>query len=151
MICIIGRGKAGWHCDGTYGDDGRSRFSGSGGTLDSYAKEAPDGTPVYDADEADFDAFSQFVYRGPMVNPWLTAGMVEKFGEDDRKVLLGMLPALQDGFRGLAAATLAGLSSLDYVAVDVYLQALRERCPGVRFGVVRKGANGEARVDWEES
>ena len=56
-----------------------------------------------------------------------------------------MLPGLQDGFKTLATMALAGLSSLDFVATDVYLQVLREQVPGAKIGKVVQG-----KIVWEE-
>lgn len=71
-IKIIGRGKAGWHSEGigeqSYSSS-VSTVSSSGGDLESYAKDAQDETPVYDAEDADNSAFIDFVYSGPVNNP----------------------------------------------------------------------------------
>lgn len=140
---IIGRGKAGWHASGICNGN---RCSSSGGTLEGYAKDAKTGTPVYDADKADTDAFTSLVISGPMVDPTLEPGTVKRFGEDEKRAMLGMLPGLGGAFATLATLAMADVSSLDYVATDVYLAMLRERVPGVRFGRVERGS-----VVWEGS
>ena len=136
---IIGRGKCGWHSDFI---EGGNKCSSSGGTLEGYLSEAGDGTPVYDASEADYDAFASWVFKGPMIDVFLEPGTINKFG--DHKALLGMLPGLKGGFDTLAVMALADISSLDYVAADVYLTMLREKVPNVRFGVVQ-----DEQVVWE--
>ena len=138
---LIGRGKNGWHADGMYDKD--STFSSTGGTLDGYISEAPEGCPVYDCEESDYDAFAKLVIGGPMHQAGLPPGTIDSFGK--RKALLGMLPGLQDGFKTLATMALAGLSSLDFVATDVYLQLLRGQVPGVKIGKVVQG-----KIVWEE-
>ena len=136
---LIGRGKNGWHSDGL--SDG-NKCSSSGGTLEHYLAEAQDGTPIYDADEAEDSAFIDFIFRGPMVDPTLPSGQVSHFGE--HKALLGMLPGLKGGFASLGVMALADIASLDFVAVDVYVTMLRERVPGVKIGQV---VNHQ--VEWE--
>ncbi len=130
---LIGRGKNGWHAD-MVGDD--STASSSGGTLEGYLREAPDGTPIYDADQAEYGAFASMVVGGPMVDGRLGKGEIKRFSENDKRVLFGMLPALQGEFQTIGVLAMADISSLDYVSVDVYLQMLREKVPGVRFGHV---------------
>jgi hypothetical protein len=138
---IIGRGQAGWHADLI--EDG-NKCSSSGGSLEGYLEEAADGTPVYDAKDADGATFVSWVFKGPMIDVFLEPGQISKFGDTDKKTLLGMLPALKGGFDTLATMALAGISSLDYVAVDVYLAMLRETVPNVKFGVVQN-----KQVVWE--
>jgi hypothetical protein len=148
---LIGRGKNGWHC--AYvgekeplqcGGFSQTTSSGSGGSLENYASSAPDGTPVYDADSAEVGSFAHLVIAGPMVDVRLQPGQVKKFGQDDKRTLLGMLPQLQGAFNTIGCLAMADLSSLDYVAVDVYLAILKENVPGVRFGTVKGG-----KVEWE--
>lgn len=132
LIKVIGRGKRGWHASGlSHGN----KCSSSGGTLEGYLQEAEDGTPIYDADQAEMGAFAAFVINGPIDDPTLAPGEVKSFGET--KALARMAPALGGGFRAIAAGALAGITSLDMVATDVYLAMLKERVPGVRFGTVR--------------
>jgi hypothetical protein len=143
---LIGRGKVGWHTDSTYTatytNNQPSRCSSSGGTLESYLKEAEDGCLVYDAIDADYPAFAQFVIAGPMVNPCLPPGRVSRFGE--HKALLGMLPGLQGEFATIGVMALCDVCSLDSVSPDVYVQMLREKVPGVKVGKV---VNHQ--VEWE--
>jgi hypothetical protein len=138
---VIGRGKSSWHSDFI---EGGNKSSSSGGTLEGYLKEASDGTPIYDAIESDYATFAKWIYSGPMIDVFLEPGQISKFNEQQTKTLLGMLPALKGGFDTLAVMALADISSLDYVAVDVYLTMLRERVSGVKFGTVQGG-----KVIWE--
>lgn len=117
---LIGRGKAGGHANGLTEENATS---GSGATIEEYAKQAKNGTPVYDAMEADYDAFVSHVYRGPIVDPTLPAGTVGLF-------MGGSKP-----YR-----TTDRIGSLDTVAVDVALWLLFRNVPGVRFGIVKSGA-----------
>lgn len=140
---IIGRGKCGWHASGV---SRWGTFSSSGGTLDKYASEAPDGCPVYDAHDADTGAFASLVISGPMVDTRLNPGEIKPFGEANKRAALGMLGpgGLSGSFATLAVMAISGLGSLDSVAPDVYIQLLREKVPGVRIGRVEGG-----RVVWE--
>ena len=137
---IVGRGKAGWHA---LGMSGPHEVSSSGGTCEGYASDSPDGTLVYDAEEADYSAFVKLVCGGPIVRPNLMPHEVQRFGAADKATLFGMLPALKGGFATIAAIAATDLSSLDYVGVGVYEALLRE-VPGVRFGRVQSG-----KVVWE--
>jgi len=139
---LIGRGKAGWFAEG-HSEDGSVTTSASRGTLDGYVKEANEGALVYDAEGADDDEYTHFILRGPIVDTRLAPGMVDTFKET--KALTEMLPGLQDGFRTLALASLAGVSSLDRVSVDVYEKLLRA-IPGVKIGKVEGGS-----VVWESA
>lgn len=140
---LIGRGLAGWHTDNvgkTFSVSGGATCSitgrSSGGTLEDYLAEAEDGVLVYDADAADVDAFSHLVITGPMVKANLPAGTLRKFG--DTATLKRMLGGLEGDFHTLGVATLEGITSLDSVAPDVWVQLLKERVPGVRVGKVVK-------------
>ena len=129
---IIGRGKAGWHASG--GNEW-SNVSISGGTDPlKYAQEADEGCLVYDADKADMNAFASEVIRGPMCDATLAPGTVVRFRE--REALARMAPALEGGFQTIALLALADYSSLDSIAPDLYVERLRAKVPGVRFGVV---------------
>ncbi len=73
---IIGRGLNGWHAAGinvrSSGGDIEPRvWWADGHTIPPYQANAIDGALVYDASEADIDAFSKHVIAGPMVNPAL--------------------------------------------------------------------------------
>lgn len=62
---LIGRGLAGWHAQGlSQGNE----FSSSGGSLESYAAQAVDGTLVYDADQSDSHQFIDWVFSCPLVD-----------------------------------------------------------------------------------
>lgn len=138
---MIGRGKCGWHSDGL---SNGNKCSSSGGTLDKYLSEADDGTIVYDAMNAPIDAFTDWVYKGPMFNPKLAAHEIDSFDGKDKNTLLGMLPALKGDFKNLGIRALSDLRSFDFVGLDVYLTALRERVPGIKIGKVLNHA-----VVWE--
>jgi len=141
---LIGRGKSGWHAAGVVFEFGRfSSVSSSGGAFKGYVESANEGALVYDADGADEDAFITLVFKGPMCKPGLPPGTVKRFSLEERKAAVSMLPGLSGGFADLAAMALAGLSSLDEVAVDVYEACLRA-VPGMKIGHVRNGS-----VEWE--
>lgn len=142
---LIGRGLAGWHATA-------KSMTSDGGQLEpytywtgercaGYAAEAEEGALVYDASKADAVAFVNLVVMGPMVDPGLDPHEVRKF--DDHEALGRMLPALEGGYATVAAATLAGLCSLDCVGVGVYEHLLR-KVNGIRIGRVHGG-----RVEWE--
>lgn len=138
-IKLIGRGLVGWHTSnvGKLSSDGQayaSTGSSSGGSLETYLKEAEDETLIYDADQADVGAFAHFVIAGPMVKASLAAGETARFGAD--KALENMLPGLEGSFATVGAMALAGFSSLDYVAPDVYIALLKAKVPGIKTGKV---------------
>ncbi len=139
MLKLIGRGLVGWHAEGIgrYG-----RFSSTGGSLEDYLKQASDGTLIYDASEADSDAFIDFVFKGPMSDCTLNPGEYHKF--QDMEALKRMVVNLKGGFQFLGAMALAGFSSMDTVATDIYLALLREKVPGVKIGTVKNH-----QVEWE--
>lgn len=128
---IIGRGKAGWHAHGL--DDSGNETTSSGGDIverqwwadghmiPPYQASAIDGAPVYDAEDAPYDLYASWVYRGPMVNVAIDPDGWSKLGHNDDAP-----------------------HSLDYVGVERYIRLLRETVPGVRFGRVRNGA-----IEWE--
>jgi hypothetical protein len=123
---IIGRGKVGWHADApnvrSSGGDIEPRvWHVDGSRMAPYQETAREGAPVYDAIDADYEAFARFVIRGPMVDCNLAPDEWDKLGHDDP------LP-----------------KSLDSVGVERYVNLLRARVPGVRFGRVH---NGE--IEWE--
>jgi hypothetical protein len=140
---VVGRGLAGWHAKGI-------NVSSSGGDLDNgvywtgeptigYRHEAVDGALIYDAIDADPDAFTRFIISGPMVDPKLPAGGV------DRGTLAAMVPGLE-AFLGLGVAALdPAYSGLDNVAVDVYRELLRA-IPGIKLGTITGGV-----VVWEST
>jgi hypothetical protein len=131
---LIGRGKNGWHAAGLskWGE-----FSSSGGSLEDYLSRAEDGTNIYDCSEADYASFASIVFSGPMVKPSLPAGTIQKFG--DMQAMAKMLPALDGDFKSIAKFALAGLSSLDYIATDVFFALLKEKVPGAKVGTVQQG------------
>jgi len=145
---VIGRGFNGWHAKG----DG---VSSSGGTLDGhtywtgakvagYAAEAVEGALVYDAENAEPNAFVSLVMNGPMVNPAIPPDAVHAFDQRGRESLARMAPALGGGYKTLAiAAQDDKFTGLDSVGVAVYERLLR-KVPGVKIGKVSNGA-----VIWE--
>lgn len=144
-IALIGRGMNGWHTANVGepqptpgGNVYRSTGSSSGGSLQDYLREAPEGTPVYDASECDYATFSHWVIAGPMVDVRLSAGETSRV---DKRTMSGMMGegGLQGAFATVASLSLAGFNSLDYVSVDIYLALLKDRCPGVKVGKVVKG------------
>ena len=120
-INIIGRGKASWHTHGIYQGN---KCSSNGGTLEGYALEARDDTPIYDAEGAEHDAFITFVFRAPLIDVSLQPGQARKAMSQATLIV---------------QAESSVLTSFDYVSVDVYLELLRLQVPGVRFGIVRSG------------
>lgn len=114
---LIGIGKAGWHANGV-------NVSSSGGTLGDYLKDAADGALVYDAEAAEYGPFAKFIIAGPIPAPELEPDGFQPLGGEDND---------PDQPR-----------SLDRVGVARYIRLMRERCPGVQFGVVRNG-----QVEWE--
>lgn len=151
---VIGRGKAGWHAMSdpepwVESEGYRSRIgsvSSSGGNLDEYAREARAGAFVYDAEEADADAFTDLVFAGPMLSLELAPDGVRKFGDAERSAALLMCGpgGLEGAFLHFALrAQDEKFSGLDYVGLHVYAALLR-KVPGIRFGRVEKGV-----VEWE--
>ena len=129
---IIGRGKAGWHAAG-------HNVSSSGGTLDGYLKDARNGALIYDAHDADTDAFTHLVIAGPMVDPDLPPGGVRRFGDQDAAARMCGPGGLTGAFKTIATlAQDASYSGLDYVACDVYETLLRA-VPGMKIGHVHNG------------
>jgi hypothetical protein len=123
---IIGRGDAGWHAAGV-------NVTSSGGSIEAFAwwhddhrvapyqESAVDGAPIYDAQDADYAAFSHFVISGPMVDPRLDPDDWKPFRHNDPEP-----------------------HALDYVGVERYIAMLRVAVAGVRFGRVRGGL-----ISWE--
>jgi hypothetical protein len=122
---LVGRGKAGWHAQGI---SSGNKFSSSGGTFEHYVSEAPEGCPVYDAENADYDAFAKFTISGPMCDVTLPPGQVNRFSLGDSKKYATE--------RSEHATERSEYSSFDFVPLDIYLNLLRDRVPGVRFGKV---------------
>jgi hypothetical protein len=129
---IIGRGKVGWHSDGV--DQDSNHCSSSGAGLEQYLAEAENGTPIYDAEDAEPDAYADLVICGPMFRVDLPPGTVRKFGE--QKTMARMLPGLGGSFATIAKLSMAGVGNMDYVAVDVYLELL-SKVPGIKIGTVQ--------------
>jgi hypothetical protein len=134
---IIGRGLNGWHAEGT--TDQGNRVSSSGGSLEPYTywtgeqcpgylAHAVEGALVYDASQADEDAFARLIISGPMVDPTLPQGTVRK---------------LSERFPQIWGRLTDDLGGLDYVATDIFRELLAG-VPGVKIGRVANGA-----VAWE--
>lgn len=143
---IIGRGKAGWHANAknvtSSGGDLNPYTYWTGEKCSGYAKEAAEGALVYDAKDADENAFAALVISGPMVDPSLPPEAVNKFGGADAAAQ--MRPGLAGAFGQLAdAAQSPTYSGLDYVGLGIYRRLLAA-VPGVKFGRVEGGI-----VVWE--
>jgi hypothetical protein len=143
---VIGRGLAGWHASGvnvsSSGGDIRDGEYWTGEPTIKYLSEAIDGALVYDAREADPDAFTRLIVSGPMVNPALDPAEVSAFV--DRYAAVRMAPMLGGEYAQLAEAAQAPTyTGLDYVGVAVYRELLRT-VPGIKLGTVRAGV-----VIWE--
>jgi hypothetical protein len=137
---IIGRMKAGWHATA-------EGCSSSGGTLEGYASEAPDGAQVYDGIEAEDGAAGAFVVSGPLLNAALYG--VKRFTE--HATAARMLPGMSGGYDRLILLALVqkelepeNFGSFDKVDWSTYRGLLEKKVPGVKFGEVRGGV-----VFWE--
>jgi hypothetical protein len=135
-VILLARGKNGWHAQllGAWG-----KASSSGGSLEDYLGDAIEGCPCYDADEADYDAFLDVIFKFPMVDATLKAGEIKRFNNGDKETLVAMLPGLGGDFKTIGKMVLSGFSSVDYVAADVYLQLLKDKVPGIKIGHVSQG------------
>ena len=139
---MIGRGRNGWHAN-----NDTSSLSGAYAEEDGdrLARDAIDGALVYDAENADEQAFVTLVMRGPMCKTSLAPDAISPFTGGDRKAALEMIPFLGGGFRTYAlAAQDETFSGLDQVGVGVY-EGLLRKVPGVRIGRV---VGGE--IAWDE-
>jgi hypothetical protein len=130
---VIGRGQASWHADAgmvehgaiSGGGEYTTRESSKGGTLEGYVAQAVDGCFVYDADEADADAFINHVFKDPLVDVDLPAGCMRKALSNEHIIAE------------------PEVLSIDHVALDIFEATLR-RVPGMKFGRVVGG-----KVVWE--
>jgi len=133
---LISRGKASWCASGL--DDGNS-CSSSGGELHDYLQGAEDGTVVYDAQGADYDAFAELVVSGPMLDLRLGPDEIDRFSIKGKETLESMMPGLGGGFKTLAHMALVDgqkmFSSFDMVGLNVFLGMVRE-VPGIKVGKV---------------
>jgi hypothetical protein len=98
---------------------------------------------VYDASEADYNAFVDLVIAGPISDPQLPPDAIVPFGAEQKQAALRMLPGLEGAFHRFAVEAIAGLGSLDRVGLGVY-EGLLRKVPGVRIGRVIDGS-----VAWE--
>lgn len=113
---IIGRGFAGWHAQAV-------NLRSSGGTLEKYISEAAPGCLVYDATDANDEAFTRWTYAGPMRDPAVPAGTVDSYDP---------------------ARTVATARSLDSINPADWLARLRDEVPGVATGRIVEG-----RIAWD--
>lgn len=137
----IGRGLVGWNAQGV-------ACSSSGGTLEGYLLAAVDGALVYDAAKlkpAGVAAFIHLVTSGPLADPKLGLGEVNKFSKENRKSLARMEPLLGGELKTLAKlAKNEEYGGLDSVGLGVYKDLLR-KVPGMKIGHVLNG-----KVVWEQ-
>ena len=101
---------------------------------------------IYDAKDADPDAFTRLILSGPMVNPAMPPMGHDRF--NDRYRLGTMAQGLEGAFKALAVETLSNpqYSGLDYVGVGIYRELLRQ-VPGTKLGTIHEGG----RIEWEPS
>lgn len=127
---IIGRGHAGWHAK--FIERG-NEVSSSGGTLEDYLKIAKDGTPIYDAEEANNLEFIHWVFNGPMVTVRLKPNEIQHKSFDCNPTLLGLMPASKHVFKS------DQITSCTFVGTEVFMTLLREKVSGVKTGKVFAG------------
>lgn len=127
---IIGRGQNGWHAKFL---QGKNEVSSSGGTLEDYLKLAKDGTPIYDAEEANSVEFIQWVFHGPMVTVKLKPNEIQQKSFDCNPTLLGLMPASKHVFKS------DQITSCTFVGTEVFMTLLREKVSGVKTGKVFGG------------
>lgn len=134
-IVIIGRGKNGWHASGISSSD--STFSSSGGSLEDYLSKSSNGVLVYDADGVEYGAWSDMVIKGPMLKVDLPQSQTDRFTDKQKETMSHMMGpgGLEGNFHTLGKLALAGFSSLDFVAPDVYMTLLKS-LPGIKLGKV---------------
>lgn len=125
---IIGRGLAGWHF--TYQEkysDSSCKVSSTGGALETYLYQAPDGTLVYDSAHCEEQAIFDYVFKGPMHDPCLDPISGRKFYRYDQKPIFGMPGSTGETMTFKEAA---------YLGSEAYLQFLKETVPGIKTGKV---------------
>jgi hypothetical protein len=129
---IIGRGLAGWHF--TYQEkysDSSCKVSSTGGALETYLYQAPDGTLVYDSAHCEEQAIFDYVFKGPMHDPCLDpiSGKTKDYDPKDIKVkpIFGMPGSTGETMTFKEAA---------YLGSEAYLQFLKETVPGIKTGKV---------------
>lgn len=127
---VVHRGKVGWCADA-----GRSEryahHASSGGDLATYAEQAVYGALLYDAEQADYEAYAALVVTGPMLNLDLPARTFQPFFHDPEQ--------LPDGIEiNLKSLRAFEVGPLAYVSLDIYVELLRN-VPGVRFGKIVHG------------
>lgn len=123
---LIGIGFCGWHAK-KKDHSGVSDYKDLK-TLEFFAKEAEEGAVVYDASQANLNAYVDFMFKGPMID-------FDLFGKEYE---------LSDSNMDFSSK-IGGFSGFDFVAPELYLCLMREYVPGVRFGKVING-----KVEWED-
>jgi len=139
---VIGKGLAGWHAQSADGNTSSTSYDRRPEQAAEYARDAVDGALVYDASEADVDALTDHVFKGPMCNPSLPPDGYRRFM--DRETARMMLPGLSGAFKAYAeAAQNPQFSGLDYVGTGIFESLLR-KIPGIKIGKVLNG-----KIAWE--
>lgn len=113
---VIGRGFNGWHAQAI-------DMSSSGGSLENYLKDAAEGALVYDAQDANYDAFVRHVIHGPMCDPALEPTQA-KLSRD-----------MWSANRITNADPAGTFHGFDYVGVGIFERLLR-KIPGMKVGNV---------------
>lgn len=161
-ICLIGKGLSGWYASfrpvKESSDSYSSTCSSSSSSYDrgaeqllKYAQEAEENCPVYDMSNADPNDIIKWSCKRPMVDVSLKDGDIDKFTRENKNFALQMCGpgGLSGGFDTLVAQSVLEndeeLGSLDHISCKQYLDLLRKRVPGTRFGHVKTG-----RVIWED-
>lgn len=157
-IQIIGRGWNGWHAHG-------AGFTLTGGTLlpqpwwtgaeiaagftdrrtVGYLENAPDGTLVYDAEDADPESFTRHVIDGPILDCSLGPWSYNKFIPSSlggRRMIIDLLTPDLKGRPTFYSMSLRVLNmewnAYDYVGVGIF-ECLLRKVNGIRMGRVRRG------------
>ena len=114
---VVGCGFAGWHA-------ARPGTSSTGGTFAGYFNDAKEGALIYDARHLEgtplADAFVAWVFKGPMLDTALAPNDVDSFKVWPRQP--------RPYVRG------ENLGGLDSVGVEVYIELLMTRVPGIKIG-----------------
>jgi len=127
---IIGRGFNGWHAK--FLEHG-CEVSSSRGTLEEYLSMAQDGTPIYDAENANQKEFIDWVYSGPMVSLTLQPNQVDNGTKDKVTTLFGLMPS---GDKVVTSDTINGFT---FIGVDAFMSLMKEKVSGIKTGKVIGG------------
>lgn len=125
---VIGRCLAGWHF--TYQEkysDSSCKISSTGGSLEFYLNQAPDGTLVYDSAHCEEQAIFDYTFKGPMHDPCLDPISGKNKADWTDKPILGM--------PGASGETMT-FKEASYVGSEAFLQYLKETVPGIKTGKV---------------